>query len=196
VDGVRNHIAWKENVTYRQSVDGIATGGQRVWTMWEKGGADQVVVVDLSAHVGGGDVEPIVEQRGRKEEVGTEVTAVVERVASDHADDVGPVVEETASSMMAVMEGEEKALQQKELLKAMWFCFQDKKKHCTLDTFRRRCTIAGHMVRYVLQYVTWNGRCERIIHSTNIEELAVQAICTLYEHRRIGRGGASDIYTV
>jgi hypothetical protein len=103
--------------------------------MWEKGGADQVVVVDLSAHVGGGDVEPIVEQRGMKEEVGTEVTAVVECVASDHADDVGPVVEETASSMMAVMEGEENALQQKELLEAMWFCFQDKKKHCTLDTF-------------------------------------------------------------
>ena len=115
-------------MTYRQSVDGIATGGQHVWMMWEKGGADQLVVVDLTAHVGGGDVEPIVEQRGTKEEVGMEVSAVVERVASDHANDVGPVVEETGSSMMAVMEGEEQALQQKDLLEAMWFCFQDKKK--------------------------------------------------------------------
>jgi hypothetical protein len=153
-DSVRNHTVWKKKVTYQQSVDGIARGGHGVRTMWEKGGADQFVVLDLSAHVGGGDVEPIVKQRGTKEEVGTEVTAVVECIASNHADDIGPVVEETGSSMMAVIKGEEEALHQKELVEAMWFSFQDKKKHSTLDTFRRRCTIARHMVRNILQYVT------------------------------------------
>jgi hypothetical protein len=70
-----------------------------------------------------------------KEEIGTEVTAVVEGIASDHADDVGPVVEETGLSMMVVMEGEEEALQQKQLFEAMWVCFQDKKKCSTHDTF-------------------------------------------------------------
>jgi hypothetical protein len=115
-----------------------------------------VVVVDVSAHVRGGDVELIVEQRGTKEEIATEETAVVEGVASDHADDVGPVVEETGWSMLAVMEGEEEALQGKELVKAirseaMRVCFfrvcffQDKKKHRTHDTFRRIYTIARHI---------------------------------------------------
>jgi hypothetical protein len=46
-----------------------------------------------------------------KEEIGTEVTAIIEGIASNHADNIGPVVKETGSSMMAVMEGEEKALQ-------------------------------------------------------------------------------------
>jgi hypothetical protein len=112
--------------------------------------------VDVSAHVRGGDVELIVEQRGTKEAVATEVTAVIEGVASDHADDVGPVVEETGWSMLAVMEGEEEALQGKELVEAirseaMWVCFfrvcffQDKKKHRTHDTFRRIYTIARHI---------------------------------------------------
>ena len=104
-----------------------------------------IVVVNLSAHVGSGDVELIGEERGMKEEIGTEVTAVIEGIANDHADDVGPVVEETGLSMMAVMEGEEEALQQKQLFEAMWVCFQDKKKCSTHDTFRRRCTIAGHI---------------------------------------------------
>jgi hypothetical protein len=36
---------------------------------------------------------------------------------------------------MAVMEGEEEALQQKQLFEAMWVCFQDKKKRSTHDTF-------------------------------------------------------------
>jgi hypothetical protein len=61
-----------------------------------------------------------------------EVTAVIEGIASDYADDVGPVVKETG---LAVMEGEEEALQQKQLFKAMWVCFQDKKKCSTHDTF-------------------------------------------------------------
>jgi hypothetical protein len=94
-----------------------------------------VVVVDLSAHVVGGDVELIGEERGTKEEIGTEVTAVIEGVPSDHADDIGPVVEETGLSVMAVMEGEEEALQQKQLFEAMWVCFQDKKKRSTHNTF-------------------------------------------------------------
>jgi hypothetical protein len=134
-DSVRNHTVWKKKVTYQQSIDGIARGGQGVWTMWEKGGADQFVVLDLSAHVGSSNVEPIVKQRGMKEEVGMEVTAVVKCIASDHADDIGPVVEEIGLSMMAVIEGEEEALHQKELVEVMWFSFQDKKKHSTLDTF-------------------------------------------------------------
>jgi hypothetical protein len=94
-----------------------------------------VVVVDLSAHIVGGDVELIGEERGTKEEIRTEVTAVIEGIASDHTDDVGPVVEETGLSVMAVMEGEEEALQQKQLFEAMWVCFQDKKKRSTHDTF-------------------------------------------------------------
>ena len=64
-----------------------------------------------------------------------EVTAVVVHVASDHADDVGPLVEETGSSMMMLMEGEEEASQQKELFEVIWVCFQDKKKCSTHDTF-------------------------------------------------------------
>ena len=87
------------------------------------------------------------------EEVAMEVTAVVEHIASDHADDVGPLVEETGLSMTALMEGEEEALQQKELFEVIWVCFQDKKKCSTHDTFRRRCTIAGHIGSNVLKYV-------------------------------------------
>ena len=82
-----------------------------------------------------------------------EVTAVVERVASDHADNIGPLVKETGSSMMALMEGEEDASQQKELFEVIWVCFQDKKKRSTHDTFQRRCTIAGHISGNILQYV-------------------------------------------
>ena len=82
-----------------------------------------------------------------------EVTSVVERVASDHANDVGPLVEETGSSIMALMEGEEEASQQKELFKAIWVCFQDKKKCSTHDMFQRRCTIAGHIGSNVLKYI-------------------------------------------
>ena len=48
-----------------------------------------------------------------------EVTAVVEHIASDHANDIGPLVEETGSSMMVLMEGEEEAPQQKELFEAI-----------------------------------------------------------------------------
>ena len=105
-----------------------------------------VVVVDLSAYVGSGNIELIGKQRGMKEESGTEVTAIIEGIASNHADNIGPVVKETGSSMMAVMEGEEEALQQKQLFKAIWVCFQDKKKCSTHVTFQRRCTIAGHIM--------------------------------------------------
>ena len=82
-----------------------------------------------------------------------EVTAVVECVASDHANDIGPLVEETGSSMMVLMEGEEEASQQKELFEAIWVCFQDKKKRSTHDMFQRRCTIAGHISSNVLKSV-------------------------------------------
>jgi hypothetical protein len=82
-----------------------------------------LLVVNRSAHICGGNVDPIVKQRGTMEEVAMEVTSVVERVASDHANDVGPLVEETGSSIMALMEGEEEASQQKELFKAIWVCF-------------------------------------------------------------------------
>ena len=75
-----------------------------------------------------------------------EVTAVVERVASVHTDDVGPLVEETGLLMMVLMEGEEEASQQKELFEAIYKC-------STHDTFRRRCTIAGHIGGNVLKYV-------------------------------------------
>ena len=112
-----------------------------------------LLVVNQSAHIHGGNIDPIVEQRGTIEEVVIEVTAVVERVASDHADNIGPLVEETGSSMMALMEGEEEASQQKEVFEVIWVCFQDKKKRSTHDTFRRRCSIAGHIGGNVLKYV-------------------------------------------
>jgi hypothetical protein len=112
-----------------------------------------LLVVNRSAHIRGGNIDPIVEQRGTMEEVAMEVTAVVERVASDHTDDIGPLVEETGLSMMALMEGKEEASQQKELFEAIWVCFQDKKKRSTHNTFRRRCTIAGHIGGNVLKYV-------------------------------------------
>jgi hypothetical protein len=86
-------------------------------------------------------------------EVAMEVTAVVKHIASVHTDDVGPLVKETGSSMMVLMEGKEEASQQKELFEAIWVCFQDKKKCSTHDTFRRRCTIAGHIGGNVLKYV-------------------------------------------
>ena len=115
--------------------------------------------MDVSAHVCSSNIELIVKQRGTKEEVVTEVTAVIEGIASNHADDVGPVVEETGWSMLAVMEGEEEALQGKELFEAirseaMQVCFfpvcffQDKKKqrtHGTFRTTRRIYTIARHI---------------------------------------------------
>ena len=47
------------------------------------------------------------------------MSAVVEGVASDHTNDIGPVVEETGPLMMVVMKGEEEALQPKELFEAM-----------------------------------------------------------------------------
>ena len=78
-----------------------------------------LLVVNRSAHIRGGNVDPIVEQRGTMEEVVMEVTAVIERVASNHTDDIGPLVEETGSSMMVLMEGEEEAPQQKELFEAI-----------------------------------------------------------------------------
>jgi len=73
------------------------------------------------------------------------VSAVVECVASVHADNVGPIVEETGSSKMAVMEGKEEAFQVKEVVEEKWVRFQLKKARSTHDTFRRRGSIAGHI---------------------------------------------------
>jgi hypothetical protein len=94
-----------------------------------------VVIVDLSAHVVGGDIELIGKERGTKEEIGTKVTAVVEGVASDHADDVRPVVEETGLSVMAVMKGKRRHCNRSSCSKRCGFVFKTKRNAAHMTHF-------------------------------------------------------------
>jgi len=109
---VRKQAVWSLSVTYQSTVDGRCEndGAKKVDRLWT------VVVHNLTAHIGSGDVDLIVEQRQTMQQVGLQVSAVVECIASIHADDVGPIVEERGLSKMVVMEGKEQALQVKKVV--------------------------------------------------------------------------------